>query len=123
MTPVGLCEYFCYDEVITVGRLVGFIGPQSSWLTSPALCGGCQLFISGTWSQGSWLQSPMGPGASAVSLVGMARLQKTPGLLPTHWWVKPGPVVNAGLLTGRAGSWSLAAGPRDPRELMRGAGS
>ena len=50
VTPVGLCEYFCYDEVITVGRLVGFIGPQSSWLTSPALCGGCQPLVGGSRS-------------------------------------------------------------------------
>ena len=74
---------------------VDYVGGVKAWLLGPTLCGGCQLFISGTWSQGSWLQNPMGPGASAGSLVGMARVQKTPGLLPTHWWVKPGPGVSA----------------------------
>ena len=74
---------------------VDYVGGVIGLVARAYLCGGCQLFISGTWSQGSWLQSPMGPGASAGSLVGMARLQKTPGLLPTHWWVKPGPGVSA----------------------------
>ena len=55
-----------------------------------------------------------GPGASAGSLVAGVRVPKTLGLLPTHWQVKPGSGVSAGLLVGRAGSWSLAAGPRDP---------
>ena len=33
--------------------------------------------------------------------------------------MKPGPGVSAGLLAGRAGSWSLAARPRDPRAGVR----
>ena len=41
------------------------------------------------------------------------------GLLPTHWQVKPGPGVGASLLAERAGSWSLATGPRDPRAGVR----
>ena len=41
------------------------------------------------------------------------------GLLSTHWQVKPGPGVGARLLAGRAGSWSLAAGPGDPRAGVR----
>ena len=59
------------------------------------------------------------PGASAGSLVGGVKVQKTPGLLLTHWWVKLGPGVSAGLLTSRALSWSLAAGPRDTRAGVR----
>ena len=50
------------------------------------------------------------PGVSTGSLLGRVRVLKTLGLLPTHWQVKPGPYVNAGLLAGRAGSWSLATG-------------
>ena len=35
--------------------------------------------------------------------------------MPTHWRLKLGPGVSAGLLTSRARSWSLVAGPRHPR--------
>ena len=59
------------------------------------------------------------PVASAGSLVGGVRVQKTLGLLPTCWQVKPDPGVSAGLLAGRAGSWNLAAGPRDPGARFR----
>ena len=34
--------------------------------------------------------------------------------MSTHWQIKPDPGVRAGLLAGRAGSWSLAAGPGIP---------
>ena len=45
-----------------VGDLVGFVGPWSVWLPGPALCGGCQLLVGGTESQGSWLaEEPQGP--------------------------------------------------------------
>ena len=44
-----------------------------------------------------------------------AEPQGAPGLVLAHWWVKPGPGVSASLLAGRARSWSLVAGPRDPR--------
>ena len=60
-------------------------------------------------------RTPWGRGASADSLAGMVRVQKTPGLLPTHWWLKPGPGVSARLLACRAVSWGLAAGPRNSR--------
>lgn len=53
--------------------------------------------------------------ANAGSLVGGVRVQKTLGLLHAHWWVKPGPGVKAGLLVGRAKSWSLVAEPKGPR--------
>ena len=60
-----------------------------------------------------------GPGDSAGSLVEEIRVPKALGLLPTHWQVKPGPGVSTRLLAGKAGSWSLAAGPRDPRAHFR----
>ena len=51
-------------------------------------------------------RTPGGPGANVGSLAVGVRVQKTLGLLlPT--------------LAGRAGSWSLAAGPRDPRAGIR----
>lgn len=57
---------------------------------------------------------PWGPlGVGAVLQVGGVRVSKMLGLLPTHWQVKPDPGASTGLLSGRAGSWSLAAGPRD----------
>ena len=68
-----------------------------------------------------------GPGTSSGSLVGRVRVLKTLGLCPTPWQMKPDPGVNSGLLAGRAGSWSLTAGPRDPRAcfsyFVTGAGS
>ena len=89
---------------------------------------GCQA-LPCTDAAGCWLVGPgheepgcrtlEDPRASAGSLVGGVRVPKTPGLLPTHWWVKPDPRVSAKLLAGRAGSWSLAAGPRDPRDCVR----
>ena len=56
-----------------------------------------------------------GPGASAGSLVGKVKVLKTLGLLPTHWQVKPDPEVSVSVVTVRASSWILTAGPRDPR--------
>lgn len=50
-----------------------------------------------------------------VPLVGRVRVPKTLGLLPAHWLVKPGPGVSTDLLVGRASSWGVAAGLRDPR--------
>ena len=64
-----------------------------------------------------------GPEASAGSLVGGVRVPKSLGRLPTHWQVKPDPGVSAGPPAGRARSWSLAAGPRDPRTPFRSLGS
>ena len=63
-----------------------------------------------------------GPRASAASLVGGVRVLKILGLLRTHWQVRPDPGVSAGPLADRAGSWSLAAGPRDPRAHFRSCG-
>ena len=60
-----------------------------------------------------------GPGASSGSLVGGIRVSKNLELLLTHWQVKLDPGVSAGLLSGRAGSWSLAAGPSNPRVHFR----
>ena len=67
-----------------------------------------------------------GPRDSAGSLVDGVKAPKTVGLLPTHWQVKPDPGVSTRLLIGRAGSWSLAAGLKDPKvplRLFRGVGS
>ena len=64
-------------------------------------------------------RTPGGPKASAGSLMGRVRVHKTPGLLPTHWWVKPGPGVSAGLLAGRIRFWGLVTGPRSPRADIR----
>lgn len=57
--------------------------------------------------------------ASADSLITGVRFQKTPGLLANYLWVKPVLVISAKVLTGRAGSWSLAAGFMDPRAAVR----
>ena len=97
-----------------------------SWLAPIPL--GCQALpcaeASGCWLAGPGheaadCRTPGGLGANAGSQVGRVRVQKTPGLLSTHWWVKPGSGVSAGLLAHRAGSWSLATGPRDPTACVR----
>lgn len=59
-----------------------------------------------------------GLGGGAGSLVGRVRAQKPPELLPAPWWVTPGPGLSAGLSVGRAGSWSLVMGLRDPRAVV-----
>ena len=44
------------------------------------------------------------PRSSAHLLMGKIRIQKFPGLVPDHWWMKPGPEASAGLLTDSSGS-------------------
>ena len=64
-------------------------------------------------------------GARPGCLVGGVRVPKSLGLLPIHWQVRSSPTVSVGLLAGRAVSWSLAAGPGDPKagfRLFRGVG-
>ena len=56
-----------------------------------------------------------GPKASAGWVV-RVRFMKTRGLLPTHWQVKPD---SGDKWAVRAGSWSLGAGPLDPRAHIR----
>ena len=63
-------------------------------------------------------RTPGGHRASAGLLVGRVWVWKTLELLFPHWWVKPGPGISARLLADRAGSWSLAAGLRDPRAAV-----
>ena len=46
-------------------------------------------------------RTPEGSGAIAGSPVDDVRVQKTPGLLPAHQWVKPSPRVSARLLKGK----------------------
>lgn len=59
------------------------------------------------------------PRASVGFLVGGVRVPKTSELLPTHWQVRQGPGVIAKLLAGADVSYSLAAGPRNPRTRFR----
>ena len=63
-----------------------------------------------------------GLGASAGSLVSRIRVSKILGLLLIHWQVKTDPAVSVPLQARRAGSWSLATGPRDPRAHFRSLG-
>ena len=65
-------------------------------------------------------RTPGGPRASAGSLVGGIRVQVTPGLLPTHWWVKPNPGASDSLMAGRDGSWGLVPGPGIPELVSHG---
>lgn len=90
----------------------GCISPYLSWFPGPVFCRGCQLLV-------SKLQNSRGPGASAGSLVGGVIVQKTPELLPIYLWMEPGLGVNAKLLASISVSWSLAAGPWDPRAGIR----
>lgn len=58
-----------------------------------------------------------GPGWTG-SLVG-SQGHKDSGAVPHPRAVKPDPRVSDRLLASRAGSWNLAAGPRDPRVCLR----
>lgn len=62
--------------------------------------------------------TPGGSGSSAAFLVSRVSVQETPGLLPAHWWVRPGPRASARFLEDRARSWSPVAGPRSPRACV-----
>ena len=70
------------------------------------------LLVSRAWSRGGWLQNPRGPRGQCWLTGGW----------DAEDWVKPGPKISAGQLAGRAGSWSLAAGPGDPRAGGRSPG-
>lgn len=58
---------------------------------------------------------PRFPSAFTGSLLDRVIIQKILGLFLAHWWVKPGPGIDAGLLADSIGPWSLVAGPRDLR--------
>ena len=77
------------------------------------------MLLRGPGNKATGFRTLGSPGASAGSLVGRVRVRRTPGLLPAPWRVKPGPEVTVGLLAGRASSWSLTAGSRDPRACFR----
>ena len=84
-------------------------------MPGPALCRCSNCSLAEPGHEAAGYRSLGGQGASAVSLVGRAKFLKTPGLLPD-------PGVSARLLAGRAGSWSLPAGPRGSRPHFRSLG-
>lgn len=57
-------------ELITVGALVGWAGPQSGLLPAPALCGVCQPLMGRVGSWMSWLCGLGSPGGGAGLQVG-----------------------------------------------------
>ena len=62
--------------------------------------------LAGPGREAAGCRTLWGPTASVGLLVSRVRVLKTLGLLPTHWQVKLDPGVSAGLLAGRAHSWS-----------------
>ena len=67
-----------------------------------------------------WLAAePYGAPGLVLAHWWVVRVPKTLGLLPTHWQMKVDPRDFARLLAGRAGTWSLAAGPTDLRAHFR----
>ena len=77
-------------------------------------------WLAGTGQEEADCRIPGFSRANTGSLVGRIRVHKTLGLLPTHWWVKPGPGVSSTrLVAGRGMPPSLAAGPSDPRAGVR----
>lgn len=87
-------------------HLCGPSGRPLGWLVArPCLVHMLLLAaVSRAWSQGCEILGA--PRAIAGSLMGGVRILKTLALVP-------------GLLAGRAGYWSLAAGPRHPRAHFR----
>ena len=105
--------------------VAGCVGVQEAW-SVPSLVG-CQTLscvdFAGCCSMGHGREVP---GYGILGRLGLVLAHWWAGsgsqrlrLLPTHWQVKPDPGVTACLLSGRRGSWSLAAGPRDPRAHFR----
>lgn len=50
----------------------------------------------------SWGLGSLAAGPGVCPLVGRAEAQGVPRLVPTHWWVSPGPGASAGSLVGGA---------------------
>ena len=57
--------------------------------------GGVSKLVGGAGSWGSWLRGPRCPRAGVGTLVGGAGVKRIPRLVPSHWWVRPGPGVSA----------------------------
>ena len=100
-------------------RSLNFKCPWLGWFMGPALCECCWLLVSGAWSQGSRLEPQGAVGLMLAHWWTESGSRRLWGCCPLHWWVKPGPGISARLLAGRAGSWSLATGPRGPRAGVR----
>ena len=78
-----------------VGSLIGLVWLPVQLVAKPCLV--WRLPASGWWDQLTrqlTAKPQEGPRASAGSLVAEVRVQKTPGLLPAHWWEKPSPGVS-----------------------------
>ncbi|EPY77908.1 oxidation resistance protein 1 isoform 1 [Camelus ferus] len=63
-----------------------------------ALCGGCWLLDSRARSQGGQLKNMRSPWSNTGPLVGQVGVPEILGLLPAHWWGKPGHGTSAGSL-------------------------
>ena len=66
-------------------------------------------------SRRSYLQKPGDLVLVLANLKMELGVQEILGLVPTHWWVRPGPKYSAGPLEGRTVSWDLTARPGVPR--------
>ena len=97
---------WCTDYV---GSLVGSVGSRSSWLPGLPCVEAASRWLAGPGYKAADCRTLGGPRACAGSLVGRVRVQKTLGLFPAHWWVKPGPGVwlqdRGGPRAGIAGGW------------------
>lgn len=92
-------------------------GPPVWLVGRPHLVG--RMLATGCWGLvlRGLAAKPQGSCCSAGLLVGGVEVQESLGLMPAHWWVKPGLGAIAHPLAGRAGSRGLAVGPWAP-ELM-----
>ena len=70
---------------MTVGHLVGLLGPRSGWLQALSCAEAAGHWLAGQCNKISWLRNPGGLGASTGSPVGNVGVQETPGLVLAHW--------------------------------------
>lgn len=99
-----------------MGGLVGFVGSQPGWLPGSAMFTCCCLLSDE--EAASHCKIVGGSGGTAGSLVGSDNIPMSPRLFLTHWHVKPGPWVCAGLLVGKAHSLSTTAVSRYCRTCL-----
>ena len=73
---------------MTVGHLLGLLGPQSGWLQALSCAEAAGHWLAGSCNKSAGCGTPGGLGASTGSLVGTGGVQESPGLVLALWWVK-----------------------------------
>ena len=104
----------CMVPSVVMGWLCGWSGRRSwplVWLVArPYLMWMLLATDWWEWVTGDWLQNTRGAPRLVLGYWWAESKSRRPqGMLPAHWWVKPGPGTSVSLLAGRAVSWGLIA--------------